>query len=404
LNSNTDKEFVMSQDEVYRIKTLNNIAQAGLSKFPAGLYVHGAEVEDPHAILVRSANLLELEPSKNLLAVGRAGAGTNNIDTSRLAGLGVPVFNTPGANANAVKELVLSGLLLSSRNLVGAIDFVSNLTLDGQLSKNVEYGKKEYAGRELPGRTLGIIGLGKIGSLVADVALRLGMRVVGYDPGITVDAAWSLPSGVAKAASIDSLVRDSDFISLHVPLNDATKNLIDEKCLALMSANTVLLNFSRGAVVDNVALVAALRANRIKQYICDFPNESLIGVEGVIALPHLGASTVEAEENCATMVVDQVRGYIEHGNVVNAVNFPNVLMSRESPYRIVVINENVPHMVSQVSTVLGDAKLNIHNMINKSLNEIAITLVDVDDSVGDDVLNTIRKIEGVQRVRYLNGA
>lgn len=392
----------MSQDEFFRIKTLNNIAQVGLSNLPEARYVHGANIEEPHAILVRSANLIEFKPSSSLLAVGRAGAGTNNIDISRLAALGVPVFNTPGANANAVKELVLSGLLLSSRNLIGAIDFVSNLTLDGQLSKNIEEGKKKYAGRELPGRTLGIIGLGKIGSLVADVALKLGMRVVGYDPGITVDAAWSLPGGVIKAASIESLVRDSDFISLHVPLNDATKNLVDDKCLALMSADTVLLNFSRGAVVDNDALVAALTAKKIKQYICDFPNESLIDVDGVIALPHLGASTVEAEENCATMVVDQIRGYLEHGNVVNAVNFPNVLMPRESPFRIVVINENVPHMVSQISAVLGDAKINIHNMINKSLNEIAITLVDVNHSVGDDVLNTIKNIKGVQRVRYLN--
>ncbi|MDC1312313.1 3-phosphoglycerate dehydrogenase family protein [Burkholderiales bacterium] len=392
----------MSQDEFFRIKTLNNIAQVGLSNLPKARYVHGANIEEPHAILVRSANLIEFEPSSSLLAVGRAGAGTNNIDIFRLAALGVPVFNTPGANANAVKELVLSGLLLSSRNLIGAIDFVSNLTLDGQLSKNIEEGKKKYAGRELPGRTLGIIGLGKIGSLVADVAMKLGMRVVGYDPGITVDAAWSLPGGVIKAASIESLVRDSDFISLHVPLNDATKNLVDDKCLALMSADTVLLNFSRGAVVDNDALVAALTGKKIKQYICDFPNESLIDVDGVIALPHLGASTVEAEENCATMVVDQIRGYLEHGNVVNAVNFPNVLMPRESPFRIVVINENVPHMVSQISTVLGDAKLNIHNMINKSLNEIAITLVDVNHSVGDDVLNTIKNIKGVQRVRYLN--
>jgi D-3-phosphoglycerate dehydrogenase len=394
----------MSQDKVFKIQTLNNISNAGLSRLPKDGYVHGSGVEDPHAILVRSANLLELEPSESLLAVGRAGAGTNNIDIARLAGLGVPVFNTPGANANAVKELVLSGLLLSSRNLVGAIDFVRNLKVDGELAKNVEEGKKKYAGRELPGRTLGIIGLGKIGSLVADVALRLGMKVLGYDPSITVDAAWGLPSGVVKAGSITGLVRDSDFISLHVPLNDATRNLIDEECLALMRANTVLLNFSRGAVVDNVALVKALHANKIKQYICDFPNDSLIGVNGVIALPHLGASTVEAEENCATMVVDQIRDYLEDGNVVNSVNFPNVSMIRESLYRIVVINENVPHMVSQISTVLGDAKLNIKNMINKSMNEIAITLVDVDSPVSDDVLVTLEVIEGVKRVRYLNGA
>jgi D-3-phosphoglycerate dehydrogenase len=394
----------MSQDMVFKVQTLNNIAKAGLNKFPAGSYVHGDKLDDPHAILVRSANLLDFEPRDSLLAVGRAGAGTNNININRMAAAGIPVFNTPGANANAVKELVLSGLLLSSRNLVGAMDFVRELQVDGQLAKNVESGKKKFAGRELPGRTLGIIGLGKIGSLVADVALRLGMRVVGYDPGITVDAAWGLPSGVVKAGSIEDLVRESDFVSLHVPLNDATKNLINKRCLALMSSDAVLLNFSRGAVVDNEALVDALRAKKLKQYICDFPNDSLIGVAGVIALPHLGASTVEAEENCALMVVDQIRGYLEDGNIVNSVNFPNVLMSRESPFRIAVINENVPHMVSQVSTVLGNAKLNIHNMINKSLNQIAVTLVDVDDSVGDDVLDTIKAIEGVTRVRYLNGA
>ena len=394
----------MATGNKFNVLTRNNISERGLSRFPENLYRYGSEIEDPDAIIVRSANLLDLKPDHSLLAVGRAGAGTNNINISDLGSQAIPVFNTPGANANAVKELVLSGLLLSTRNLVGAIDFVRQLDAGEGLSKLVENGKKTYAGRELPGRTLGIIGLGKIGSLVADVALKLGMRVVGYDPGITVDAAWSLPSGVSKASSVESLVRDSDFVSVHVPLNEATQNLMNSERIGMMKKDAVLLNFSRGGVVDNHAVVEALTASKIKQYICDFPNDLLLGVDGVIALPHLGASTIEAEENCASMVVDQIRDYLENGNVVNSVNFPNVSMVRESPYRIAVINQNVPNMVSQISTVLGNAKLNIHNMINKSLDEIAVTLVDVDSPVSDDVLGILEAIEGVKRVRYLNGS
>ena len=395
----------MSQTDQYKILTLNNIASLGLERFPQDRYRCGGDVDDPHAILVRSANLLSLTPNPNLLAVGRAGAGTNNIDGPKLAELGIPVFNTPGANANAVKELVLSGLLISTRNLVGAMNFVRDITHSSsdEFSKTVEDGKKRFAGRELPGRTLGIVGLGKIGGLVADVALKLGMRVIGYDPGITVDAAWGLPAGVVKASSVESLLRQSDFVSLHVPLNDATRHLINADRLGGMRDDSVLLNFSRGAVVDNEAVVAALNSGALKQYICDFPHADLMGVSGVIALPHMGASTQEAEENCAVMVVNQVRDYLDNGNIVNSVNLPDVSMSRESAYRLAIINKNIPNMVSQISSVLGELQLNIQNMINKSANDLAVTLVDVESPVEEAGLNAIKNISGVIRVRYLNG-
>jgi D-3-phosphoglycerate dehydrogenase len=315
---------------------------------------------------------------------------------------GVPVFNAPGANANAVKELVLAGMLMAARNLVPAIQFVGALRGDdAAVAQRIEDEKKRFAGAELPGHTLGVVGLGKIGSLVADAAIRLGMHVLGYDPDITVDAAWSLPSLVRKAHSLDEVVRGSHFITLHVPLTDATRGLVNARNLAHVRAGAILLNFSREGIVDEAAVLDALDAHRLKAYVTDFPTAALAGHPGVLGLPHLGASTREAEDNSAVMVVDQVRDCLEHGNIRNAVNFPDVVMQREAPYRVAIANANVPNMLGQISTAMARAGLNIHNMMNKSKGEMAYTLVDVDSRVPAEVIATIRGIDGVLAIRYL---
>jgi D-3-phosphoglycerate dehydrogenase / 2-oxoglutarate reductase len=388
--------------EPIRILTLNSISSVGLKRLPADRYSVGAQMELPDAILVRSQDMHALQIPPSVRAIGRAGAGTNNIPVAALSKRGVPVFNAPGANANAVKELVIGAMLLAARNLIPAIQFVERLTgSDEDIHKAVEEGKKHFAGIELPHHVLGVVGLGKIGSLVADAAIKLGMNVIGHDPEITVDAAWSLPSQVKKAHNIDEVLRTADFVSIHVPLLDATRGLIDEKRLATMKHGAVLLNFSREGIVDNDALVAALAAKRLKGYVCDFPSGKFKGVPGVVAIPHLGASTREAEDNCAVMVVDQVRDYLENGSVRNAVNFPDVVMPRESPYRLGIANANVPNMVGQISTAMAQAGLNIHNMLNKSKKDMAYTLVDVDSPVSAAVLEKIAAIAGVLAVRYL---
>jgi D-3-phosphoglycerate dehydrogenase / 2-oxoglutarate reductase len=386
----------------YAILTLNQISSQGLHRFPAARYTVGKAVDAPDAILVRSHDMHTMAIPPSVRAIGRAGAGTNNIPVAELSRRGVPVFNAPGANANAVKELVLAALLLAARNVVPALEYVAGLkTAGAELEKQVEDGKKQFAGFELPHRSLGIVGLGAIGSLVADIALKLGMKVIGFDPEITVDAAWRLPSSVRRANSIEELLKQSDFVSLHVPLVAATRNLLDEKRLATMKHGAVLLNFARDGLVVEDAVVAALRSHRLKAYLCDFPTAGLIHEPGVLALPHLGASTTEAEENCALMVVDQVREYLENGAIQNAVNFPNVDMPRESPYRVAIANANVPNMLGQISTAMAKAGLNIHNMVNKSRGEMAYTLVDVDSPVGDAVIQSIAAIEGVLSVRAI---
>jgi D-3-phosphoglycerate dehydrogenase len=335
-------------------------------------------------------------------AIGRAGAGVNNIPVTAMNARGVPVFNAPGANANAVKELVIAGMLLAARNIPAALGFVAGVNAkDQDIHRQIEDGKKAYAGFELPHHTVGVIGLGRIGSLVADAAIKLGMNVQGYDPEITVDAAWSLPSQVRKAHSVEDIMRACDFVTLHVPLLDSTRNLIDSRRVTLMKHGAVLLNFSREGIVDNEAVLEALAAKRLRYYVCDFPAARLAGNPGVIALPHLGASTREAEDNCAVMVVDQMRDYLEHGNIHNAVNFPDVVMSRESPYRLGIANANVPNMVGQISTTVARAGLNIHNMINKSKHDMAYTLVDVDSAVPPGVVGELAAIDGVLTVRYL---
>jgi D-3-phosphoglycerate dehydrogenase len=382
------------------VLVLNAIAHVGLKRLPAERYEVVKEARSPDVILVRSQEMHGMQFDANLKAVGRAGAGVNNIPVAELSKLGVPVFNAPGANANAVKELVLAGLLIAARNLAPALEFVKSL--EGKdLKKKVEDGKKTYAGFELPGHTLGVIGLGKIGSLVADTGIRLGMNVLGYDPEITVDAAWSLPSQVRKAHSVEELLKASDFVTLHVPLAEKTRNLVNAKNLRGMKASAVLLNFSRDGVVEDAAVVKALEAKNLRCYVTDFPSARLLGAPGVVALPHLGASTREAEDNCAVMVVDQVREYLEHGSMQNAVNFPDALMARESPYRLAIANANVPNMLARISHAMGSRKINIHNMLNKSRGDMAYTLVDVDSQVPEAALEELRAIKGVLAVRYL---
>ncbi|HEX7954572.1 MAG TPA: phosphoglycerate dehydrogenase [Burkholderiales bacterium] len=388
--------------EPVRILTLNAISPVGLQRFPAERYAVAAKFDAPEAILVRSQDMNNMAIAASVRAVGRAGAGTNNIPVAQLSRRGIPVFNAPGANANAVKELVLAGMLIAARNLVPAIRFTDGLSgTDEEIDSKVESGKKNFAGMELPQRVLGIIGLGRIGSLVADAAIKLGMQVFGYDPEITVDAAWSLPSQVRKAHSIEEVLRVSDFVTLHVPLLNETRNLIDARRMNLMKTGAVLLNFSRDGIVDNDAVLAALDAKKLRNYVCDFPGRRFTGHPGVVTTPHLGASTVEAEENCAIMVVDQVRDYLENGNIRNAVNFPEVVMSRESPFRLGIANANVPNMVGQISTAVAQAGLNIHNMLNKSRKDMAYTVVDVDSAVPRGVIDKIASIEGVLAVHYL---
>ncbi len=392
----------MPERKPFEILVLNNIAQVGLKRLPAELYHLAKEAAHPDAILLRSQDLHEMKIPASVKAIGRAGAGTNNIPVKLMSERGVPVFNAPGANANAVKELVLAGMLIAARNLAPAMEYVRALKgEDEALAKRVEEGKKQFAGMELPQHTLGVIGLGKIGSLVADAAIHLGMNVLGYDPEITVDAAWSLPAQVKKAHSIDEVLKASHFVTLHVPLAPQTRKLINAKNLELLRPGCILLNFSREGIVDSAAVVQALAAHKLKYYVTDFPDSELAAAPGVIALPHLGASTREAEDNCAVMVVDQLRAYLEHGNVANAVNFPDMSMPRESPYRVALANANVPNMVAQISATIAKAGLNIHNMLNKSKGEMAYTLVDVDSAATRELAAQLGKISGVLAVRYL---
>jgi D-3-phosphoglycerate dehydrogenase len=386
----------------YAVRVLNQISSAGLKRLAPDRYTVGKDVAEPDAMLVRSADMHAMEIPASVQAIGRAGAGTNNIPVKALSARGVAVFNAPGANANAVKELVLAGMLLAARNLAPALRFVAALDADSSdIDKAVEEGKKAFAGFELAGHTLGIVGLGKVGCLVADAAIRLGMDVLGYDPEITVDAAWSLPAQVKKAGSVAEVLKSAHFISLHVPLVDATRHLVNAHNIGLLRPGAVLLNFSREGVVDEAGVLAALNAEGLAWYVCDFPSAATHAHDRVIALPHLGASTREAEDNCAMMVADQIRDYLENGNVANAVNFPAVAMARESAFRIAIANANVPNMLGQISTAMANAGLNIHNMVNKSRGDMAYTLVDVDSAVNESVLDAIRAIGGVLSVRYL---
>ena len=395
----------MADQPTFGILVLNQISKAGLERLPAGRYRTGKDIAQPDAILLRSADMHALEVPASVRAVARAGAGTNNIPVAAMSARGIPVFNAPGGNANAVKELVLAGMLMAARNLPPAQRFVDALDpTDPHLEKTIEEGKKAFAGFELCNHTLGVIGLGKVGALVADAAIKLGMQVMGYDPEITVDAAWSLPSQVRRAASVEDVLKHAQIVTLHVPLVKATRHLVHAGNVVLMRSGGVLLNFSREGVVDDAAVVAALDAHQLGCYVCDFPNRAILRHPRVIALPHLGASTREAEDNCAVMVAEQLRDFLEHGNVRNAVNFPDVAMGRGTAWRVAIANANVPNMLGQISTTMAQAGLNIHNMVNKSRGDMAYTLVDVDSAVAEPVLAALAGIEGVLALRYLPDA
>jgi D-3-phosphoglycerate dehydrogenase len=387
---------------MYKVLTLNNIAVEGLRRLPRERYEVASEIAHPDAIILRSYNMHDMEIPDTVVAIGRAGAGTNNIPVDAMAARGVPVFNAPGANANAVKELAIAGLLLAARNLCDAREYVKGLSEKGEaLNKAVEAGKKQFVGFELPGKTLGVIGLGAIGVQVANAGLELGMKVVGFDPAITVRRAWQLSSGVEHAETLDQLFQHADAVTIHVPLIDATRKLVNRDRIALMNKGGTIINFARSGVVDNKAALAALDSGHLHAYVSDFPTPELIAHPGVVALPHLGASTAEAEENCAIMVADNVKDYLENGNIRFSVNFPECRLSRMDAYRVTVANANVPNMVGQISTCLGDAGLNIEDLLNKSIGNLAYTIVDVNEPVTDEIEAKLRAIDGVLTLRNL---
>ena len=387
----------------YRILTLNHISARGLERLPAARFDVGATLDRPHAILVRSADLRERAIPESVLAVGRAGAGVNNIPVDELSRRGVPVFNAPGANANAVKELVLAGLLIAARNVCQAWAFARSLSGDdGALEAAVEAGKKNFIGFELPGRTLGVVGLGAVGVEAANAALGLGMKVLGYDPQLTVQRAWQLSASVEQALSLEDLFARSHAVTVHVPLNEHTRHLVNDARLALMPHGGVILNFARAAVVDNEAVVRALDAGHLLAYVCDFPAVGIKDHPKIVTLPHLGASTGEAEENCAIMVVETVKDFLENGNLRNCVNFPEAVLPRApQTTRLAIANSNVPNMVGQISTCLAAAGLNIAELLNKSRGEYAYTLIDADGVVSEDLIGRLARIEGVLAARIV---
>jgi D-3-phosphoglycerate dehydrogenase len=388
----------------YKILTLNNISVRGLERLPRERFEVASEIGHPDAILLRSADMHSMDIPASVLAVGRAGAGTNNIPVPKLSKRGVPVFNAPGANANAVKELVIAGLFLAARNICHAWAYTRALQGDDHaLEEAVEKGKKKFVGYELPGRTLGVVGLGAIGVEVANAAHGLGMKVLGFDPAITVQRAWQLSSGVEQALSLDDLFNRSDMITVHVPLVEGTRHLVNAARLKLMRKGGVILNFARAGIVDEAAVIESLNAQHLSSYVCDFPTNALKDHPKAVTLPHLGASTNEAEENCAIMVADTLREFLEHGNIKNSVNFPEAVLPRTNgAVRLAIANENVPNMVGQISSALASAKLNIADLLNKSRGDIAYTLIDVDgDAIPKAVPEQLKTIPGVLSVRVL---
>ncbi len=391
--------------EAFRILTLNNISAKGLERLPRDRYEVASALENPHAVLVRSADMHAMSLPPSVLAVARAGAGTNNVPVAALAERGIPVFNSPGANANAVKELVIAGLFLAARNILPAWQFARAQSGDDKaIDAAVEKGKKNFVGFELPGRTLGVIGLGAIGVEVANCAQALGMKVLGYDPQITVQRAWELSSSVQQALSLDDLFARSDMVSVHVPLNDGTRGLVNATRIALMRRGGAVLNFARGGIVDSAAVIAALDQGHLHAYVCDFPTNALKDHPKVVTLPHLGASTGEAEENCAVMAVEQLREFLENGNIRNSVNYPEAVMPRvPGTTRLVIANSNVPNMVGQISTRLAAAGVNIADLLNKSRGGFAYTVIDADSPIDAATLAAIRGIEGVLAARLIAG-
>lgn len=387
---------------MFKVLTLNNIAVEGLRHFPRDRYEVASEIAHPDAIILRSYNMHDMVIPDTVAAIGRAGAGTNNIPIESMSARGIPVFNAPGANANAVKELAIAGLLIAARNICDAREYVRGLADTGdKLEKAVEAAKKQFVGFELPGKTLGVIGLGAIGVEVANAALALGMKVVGFDPKITVRRAWQLSAGVEHADTLDQLFQKSDAVTCHIPLVEETKNLVNRDRISLMRNGGVIINFARSGVVDDVAVMAALDSGKLHSYVSDFPTAALIAHKKVVALPHLGASTTEAEENCAIMVAENLKDYLENGNVRFSVNFPESRLPRLDAWRMTIANANVPNMVGQISTGLASAGLNIEDLLNKSIGELAYTIVDVNGPISDDTLAQIRAIDGVLTLRNL---
>ncbi len=387
---------------MYNIQTLNKISENGLVLFEKDGYKVGSDIENPDGIVLRSYNMHDRAFPETLQAIARAGAGVNNIPVKACAEKGIMVFNTPGANANAVKELTIAALLLCNRDIVQAISWVQTIKGEGEnVPKFVEKEKSKFAGTEIKGKTLGVIGLGAIGVMVANAAVALGMQVQGYDPYISVDAAWGLSRSVQKAADLKSLLATSDYITLHVPLIDETKNMINTEKLDMMKNGVRIINMSRGGLVNDSDLKQAIVAGKVAKYVTDFPNEELLGVDNVIAIPHLGASTEESEENCAVMAALQLKSYLEDGNIINSVNYPNCELNRASDFRITLANRNVPNMVGQISTMLANENINILNMLNKSKGEYAYTIIDVDQQVNADAINKLKSINGVLNVRVI---
>ncbi len=388
---------------MYKILTLNNISVKGLSRLPRESYEVASEASQPDAILLRSYKMHDMELPDSVVAIGRAGAGVNNIPVDKMTERGIPVFNAPGANANAVKELVLAGLLMASRNIYPAMKFAETLQGDdAAVSTAVESGKKNFVGSDLPTKTLGVIGLGAIGIRVANAASALGMKVVGYDPLISVENAWKLSRKIEQAVNLDHLFSQCDAITVHVPLLDATRGLVSKERLAMMPEGGIIVNLARGGICDDAAVLAALDSEHLHSYVIDFPTAALLKHPKVISFPHLGASTDEAEENCAIMVADQVRDYLEDGTVRNSVNFPEAVMPRGGTgSRVTITNANVPNMVGQISTVLAQAGLNIADLLNKSRGDVAYTVIDLDGGIDETQLDTLRNIEGVLSVRHL---
>ena len=389
---------------MFKVLTLNNISVAGLDRLPRDQYEIASEIPSPDAVLVRSFKIHDWPIPDTLQAIGRAGAGVNNIPVDEMTKKGIPVFNTPGANANAVQELVLTGMLLSARNICSAWEFAKTLDgSDAEITKQVESGKKNFVGFELPGKTLGVVGLGAIGIKIANTAISLGMRVIGYDPKMTVQSAWKLSHEVEQATSIDGLLSECDFVTFHVPLIDATRNLINTERLENMRDNVTILNFSRSGIINDEAVIEALDKGKVHAYICDFPSNLLKQHPKVVTLPHLGASTAEAEDNCAIIVADQIKDYLENGNIRNAVNFPAVKMPKMTgQYRLTIAHENIPNIIGPITNAIAKVDVNIIDMLNKSLNEAAYTLIDTEAALPNTVIDEIKAIEGVLNVRCLN--
>jgi D-3-phosphoglycerate dehydrogenase len=397
--------FVGSERSMYKVRTFNQIALKGLERFPRDSFEVGSDMPDPHAILLRSHQLGDEQLTPGLRAVARAGAGVNNVPVDRLTSRGVVVFNTPGANANSVKELVLAALLMSARDVHGGLNYVASLgNIDApvELNRRVEADKKRFQGEELFGKTLGVVGLGAIGALVAEAGLRLGMKVLGYDPAISVEAAWRLPSDVQRMENLPTLFSRSDYVTLHVPLLEDTRNLINDESLKAFQPGTVLLNFARQEVVDEAALARALQAQRIGRYFSDFPSVTLRSFTNVLATPHLGASTGEAEENCAVMAADQLIDFLVNGNIRNSVNFPTIALERTAGLRIAIANRNVPRMLGQVLSVLAKANINVIDMINKSRGDVAYNLIDVAGTVSPELISEMSGIDSVINVRVFD--